>query len=174
MRFTHRTTTTPVLQTDSAAGLASRTEHRRGHWPHRRHIGAGTVLRVAFLASFGALTFRVSFAPVYVTLIFRRNMNDQRRRVWPIIHTVADIYRCHDGTSTVLQLDGDRCPTVLLGLSSQAIGTVHRRCRRRMLQNVSGRSALGRIHKRDASRKHLVSRSRSPSFIITNFLPRRT
>ena len=128
---------------------------------------------MAFLASFGALTFRVSFAPVYVTLIFRRNMNDQRRRVWPIIHAVADVCRCHDGTSTVLQLDGDRCPTVLLGLSVRAIRKVHRPRRRRMLQNASGHSALGRIHKRDASRKHLVSRSRSPAFNIANILPRR-
>jgi hypothetical protein len=56
MRFTHRTTATLVLQTDSAPGLASPTAHLRRDWPHRRHIGVGTVLRVAFLASFGALT----------------------------------------------------------------------------------------------------------------------
>ncbi len=55
MHFTHRTTATLALQTDSAPGLASPTAHLSGDWPHRRHIGAGTVLRVAFLASFGAL-----------------------------------------------------------------------------------------------------------------------
>jgi hypothetical protein len=55
MRFTLRATTTRVLQTDSAPGLTSPTEHLRGDW-RCGHIAAGTVLRVAFLASFGALT----------------------------------------------------------------------------------------------------------------------
>jgi hypothetical protein len=50
---------------------------------------------------------------------------------------------------------------------------MHRPRRRRMLQNASGRSALGRIHKRDASRKHRASLFRSPAFNIAYILPRR-
>jgi hypothetical protein len=50
---------------------------------------------------------------------------------------------------------------------------VHRRRRRRMLQFANGRSSLGRIHERDASREHRVSCFRSFPFHTINFLPRR-
>jgi hypothetical protein len=73
--------------------------------PQRCHTCIGSVLRVAFLASVGALAFRVSFEPAHVTQVCRRSMVNQRRRVWSIIHTVVDFYRCHDGTATVLQFD---------------------------------------------------------------------
>jgi hypothetical protein len=79
-----------MFQTDSAPdgphqwhtcagiGLANAT-FALEEWPHRRYICAGTVLRVAFLASFGALP--LDCVTVHVTRAFRRNIN-QRRRGW--------------------------------------------------------------------------------------------
>jgi hypothetical protein len=77
-------------------------------------------------------------------------MNKQRRRVWSILHTVADLGRCHDGTATVIQFDSDGRPTVRIALSLRAI-RMHRPRRLHVLQFAIVRSALGRIHKRDAS-----------------------
>jgi hypothetical protein len=76
---------------------------------------------VAFLASFGALAFRVSFEPVYVTQVCRSNMVNQHRRIWSIIHTVVDFYRCHHGTATVLQFDWAGRTTVFIKRSLHAI-----------------------------------------------------
>ncbi len=89
--------------------------------PNRRHVCAGTGRRVASLASFGALTLCWRFVPDHVTKSFRHNMHNQRRRVRSIIHTVVVVYRCHDGTATVLRFDWDGRPTVLIRLSVRAV-----------------------------------------------------
>jgi hypothetical protein len=69
----------------------------------------------------GELTLCWSFVPDHATKSFHRNIDNQRRRVWSIIHTVVDVYRCQDGTATILPFDCNRRPTVLIGLSSKAI-----------------------------------------------------
>ena len=150
----------PHVSDGLCAGLASPMAHLRRDWPRKCHTCTGR------------LPLRCSFAPVHVTNAFRRNMNKQRRRVWSILHTVVDLCRCHDGTATVLQFDSDGRPTVRIALSLRAI-RMHRPRRLHVLQFANGRSALGRIHKRDASRKHRASLFRSPPFNILNLLPRR-
>jgi hypothetical protein len=97
-------------------------------------------------------------------------MNKQRRRVWSILRTVVDLCRCHDGTATINQFGSDGHPTVRITLSLRAI-RMHRPRRLHVLQFANGRSAMGRIHKRDASRKHRASLFRSPPFNRLNLLP---
>ena len=119
MRFTHRPTATLVLQTDSAAGLASPTAHLRGDWPHRRHIGAGTVLRVASLASFEELTREFHTCPRRESLPSQYTQPASTRLVH---HShLVDVYRCHDGTATALRFDWDGRPTRLIGPTLRAI-----------------------------------------------------
>ncbi len=170
MRFTHRTTTTLVLKTDSAPGLASPTAHLRGDWPHRRHIGAGQCFE--WPSSHRSARLHCSFVPVRVTQALYSNTHSQDRRAWPIIHTVVDVYRCHyrppmrlgrasDGTDRAVRPSGP----------SASSSFCHK------LQFAANeRSTLGRIHKRDSSGEPRVSLScfRSPRFNARNFQPRRT
>jgi hypothetical protein len=176
-----------VSQRDSRC--ASRTEQPRPSYcrrtlhrdsPRRRHIGAGTGRTAA--TSVPGLCFEWpssrlsaclhwSFVPVCVTQALRSNIHNQDRHAWPIVHTVVDRYRCHyrrpirlgrasDGTDRAVRPSGP----------SASSSFCH------MLQIAANvRSALGRIHKRDASGEFRVSSScfRSPQLNVPNFLPRR-
>ena len=101
------------------------TQMRRD-WPHRCHTctdrnaatsAPGLCFEWPCLPRiFRPLTFRERFVPVHVTHAFRRNINNQHA-FWSVVQTVVDLYRCHDGTATVLRFDWDGRPTILIGPS---------------------------------------------------------
>ena len=112
---------TLMFHTDSAPGLAL-------HMPHRRRgLGSPPPYLHRDCASSGLprilrrLLVSWSFVPVRGARAFRRNIQNQHRRVWSIVPTVDDVYRCHDGTANVLRFDCDGRPKKPLGLSARAI-----------------------------------------------------
>jgi hypothetical protein len=146
------------------AGRTAATHAGTATLPHLHRDWASSGLPRIFRRAYRSCEFRTwSRTP---------SVNNQRRRVWSILRTVVDLCRCHDGTATVIQFDSDGRPTVRIALSLRAI-RMHRPRRLHVLQFAIVRSALGRIHKRDASRKHRASLFRSPPFNILNLLPRR-
>jgi hypothetical protein len=166
---------------------ASRTEQPRPSYcrrtlrrdsPRRRNIGAGTGRTAAtsvpglcfeWPSSHLSARLHCSFVPVCVTQAVRSSIHNQDRRVGSVSHTVVAKYRCHYG------------PPIRLGQASD--GTDRAVCQsgpsaspsfcHRLQFAANARSALGRIHKRDASGEPRVSCFRSPPVNVHNFLPRR-
>jgi len=141
-----------------------------GDWAHRRHIGAGTVLRVASLASFEELTREFHTCPRRESLPSQYTQPASTRLVH---HShLVDVYRCHDGTATVLRFDWDGRPTVLIRLSVRAIRALRHLFVTCFSFSANERSALGRIHKRERRTSRILL-SFSPSQRVRNFLPSR-
>ena len=122
-RFAMRSSTgknaTLMFHTNSAPELASPMPHRRRDWPRHCHIGAGTVLRVASLASFEELTREAHTCRRRESLPSQYTQPASTRLVH---HShLVDVYRCHDGTATALRFDWDGRPTRLIGPTLRAI-----------------------------------------------------
>ncbi len=158
MRFTHRTTATVVLQTDSAPGLASPTAHLR------RGVGRTAATSVPGLCFEWPPSH---LSAVRVTRALRSNIHNQDRRVRPIVHTVVDVYRCHYRPPMRLGRASDGTDRAVPPSGPSASSS----CRHMLQFAANERSALGRIHKRDASGEPRVSLTcfRSPPFNVPNF-----
>ncbi len=105
MRFTHRTTTTLVLQRDSAPGLASPTAHLSGDCASS---GLPRIFRRAYAGVSYLSTSRTPSVTIYTTRIDAPGPS-----FTPSSTCIAAI--------TVLRCDWDGRPTVPIGLSVRAV-----------------------------------------------------
>ena len=171
MRSSTGKNATLLFHTNSAPGLAPPMPHRRrglgSPLPHRCRDCASSGLPRIFRRAYAGVSYlsasRKPSVAIYTTSIDASgpSFTPRRRISLPRRHRHRPPIRLERASYETDRADPPSDPSA----SSSY---------RRMLQlAASGRSALGRTHKRDASGEHRVSCLRSPPFSGLNVLPRR-